>query len=140
MKKTVFLVLPLLPMLAGCADTFQNLNTGLAALKGQPIEAAIDKLGYPDSQLNIRDQVIYQWSTDRIESYGAPAGGFIDGGYDGYAGYGGTMHTVSLRCKLSLVTKDNVIIDSRYEGEEAGCYRYGEELKPVKNQNPASNP
>lgn len=78
--------------LAGCSTfSLAPLNNRLAALKGQPVEAAFRQLGYPDRQEVIAGHTVYYWGGDqstcqvrivatidgRVDSgsiYGSPAG------------------------------------------------------------------
>lgn len=66
-------IVPALLVLAGCVAT--GLNSGLQALVGQDISAAVKMLGYPDGARTTPDGTIYTWSSDH--SAVSPATGNI---------------------------------------------------------------
>ena len=51
--------------LAGCA--FQQIEQGMTSMEGRPINAVIEKLGFPDDERVIAGKKIYIWSTSRLE-------------------------------------------------------------------------
>lgn len=78
-------------VLSGCAMvSLQPFSNGMNGLKGQPVEAAFDKLGYPQRHENIAGREVYYWSensdcefnivstpdgkVDKWSAVGSPAG------------------------------------------------------------------
>lgn len=109
---------------AGCSllSTFDDIEAGLVDLKGQPITAAIEKIGYPDGSSEIAGRKVYVWSTDRNVT-----------NMRSYPSYSpsGTMTPVYMTsnsnywCKISVITDDtDVIVDHDFEGNIGGCERY----------------
>lgn len=57
-------IAPALLLLAGCAVT--ELNSGLQALVGQDVSAAVKLLGYPNGARAVTGGTLYIWSTDSV--------------------------------------------------------------------------
>lgn len=91
--------------LAGCA--FDTMRTGLDQLVGQPISAAISKLGIPDGQQSIAGQNVYVWNSSTFDE--------------------GTQ----LQCKIKIATTHPGDIISRYDfdGNIGMCSRYAARLR-----------
>ncbi|MBZ5882559.1 hypothetical protein, partial [Escherichia coli] len=56
---------------SGCT-TMDSARPSMEAMKGQPVSAAIAKLGYPDGQMNIAGKKVYVWSNHSSGSYTLP--------------------------------------------------------------------
>ena len=90
-------------MLAGCAGAI--IKDKMASLAGQPINAAIDKLGFPTEQTEIAGRKVYIWSSRS----------FVEG--------------TSYECKIRAIVDDHdTIINWDFEGNEGGCQRYAARL------------
>jgi hypothetical protein len=50
-------------LLAGCASAFAKLYSEIPQYKGQNIDALVDRIGYPESQLFVSGRVVYTWTT-----------------------------------------------------------------------------
>jgi hypothetical protein len=84
-------------MLAGCAG--QNpIPKGLDELVGQPMEAAISRLGMPTEATTIADTKVYIWSTG---GEGPPS-----------------------KCTIRAVMRGEVIGSFDWEGNEGQCSHY----------------
>lgn len=57
--RAVFLCLAL----AGCATiSLQPFSQGMDRLRGQPVQAAFDRLGYPQNEKQIAGKTVYYWT------------------------------------------------------------------------------
>jgi hypothetical protein len=91
--------------LAGCS--FGAIKNGLNDLQGQPIGAAISKLGVPNEDRMIAGQHVYTWYSSTFDE--------------------GTQ----LQCKIRVITgaTSDVITGSDYEGNNGMCARYAAKLR-----------
>lgn len=73
--RALFLVL----LLSGCVS-LSSFSDGMTALKGQPVEVAFQKLGYPERQAVIAGRTVYYWGdrTDCSFKIVATADGRVD--------------------------------------------------------------
>lgn len=91
-----FVVIVVASLFASCAS--QLIDDGLTALKGEPIQAAFDALGYPDKKEQFGGQTVYYWTRENGDYHanlkiGADERGIIEsgsrfgnnGGYDLFA-------------------------------------------------------
>jgi hypothetical protein len=92
-------------LLAGCS--FGAIKEGLHGLEGQPIGAAISKLGVPNEDRMIAGQHVYTWYTSTFDE--------------------GTQ----LQCKIRIMTTppSETITGSDYEGNNGMCARYAAKLR-----------
>lgn len=122
--------------LAGCATTTTNktLDNGLASLVGQPIQAAYDRLGYPNGSQTMNGDTFYVWSTNRNVVMPMPNLG------SAYGTVGTTpfqvntsttgMVPLNLNCLIRLIVGGDGIIKSwDYQGNAGGCQGYVKLLK-----------
>jgi hypothetical protein len=91
--------------LAGCS--FGAIKEGLHGLQGQPISAAIAKLGVPNDDRMIAGQHVYTWYSSTFDE--------------------GTQ----LQCKIRVMTAatSDIITGSDYEGNNGMCSRYASKLR-----------
>lgn len=102
--KPRFLVVLLAPMLATCAG--ETIKKGMATFVGQPISAAIARLGFPTSEQTIAGAKVYTWQTSRL----------IEG--------------TSVSCKIrAIVDAREIIATWDFEGSERGCGDYASALR-----------
>lgn len=135
MKKAVCLITSL--ALTGCV-TWSQFDDGLNALVGQPINAAIAKIGYPNTEQIIAGQKVYRWGTSSQGLISMPSQTTTIGsvgtglGYRPYTAttYGSTMVPVSYQCTLTIVADEQEVIRNYgYDGNLGGCERYINALK-----------
>ncbi|MDH7975936.1 hypothetical protein QH494_27470 [Sphingomonas sp. AR_OL41] len=131
-------------VLAGCT-TFSNIDEGMTALVGQPIDAAVDKLGYPTNQVTVGGKKIYTWGRSYISSIPSLTTSNVNGTVNG-RNYSGTVTTtgsqpVEMYCTLRFITDQNdVIVDYNWAGNLGGCGLYSRYLKVPKTPRPAVAP
>lgn len=132
MRKLVLAVLAA-ASLTGCA-TFKNIETGLAALEGQPVQAAFDRLGYPDGQMNVGADTVYVWGRSfmmNMPQYNtATTYGTV--GTTPYTANTGVMTSVpmQMQCSIKIAAgPDGVIKTWQYNGNVGGCSAYSSALK-----------
>lgn len=130
MRRTVlFLCLAL----TGCAG-FGTLETGLKAMKGQPLSALTAKIGYPNSEGTIAGEKYYVWTNNVM----LPDGPTMQTG-SGMAGgtpfnysqttYGGGYSPSGCYIRL-FVDKNEIITHGDYHGSLGACDFYIQRLKP----------
>ena len=49
-------------LLTGCVDKFAQFYSDIPQYKGQKIDALIDRIGYPDSQILTAGGIVYTWT------------------------------------------------------------------------------
>jgi hypothetical protein len=96
-------IVALCAALGGCAGDI--IKQGMNNLQGQPISAAIAKLGIPNDERVIADQKVYTWYTSTFDE--------------------GTQ----LQCKIRVVMAGDVIGSYDFEGNNGMCYRYAAKLR-----------
>jgi hypothetical protein len=119
--------------LSGCT-TFSHMETGLNSLMGQPLQAAIDTLGYPKGQMKVGDDTVYGWGREfsmnmpqyqTSNTYGQVGG-------TGFSATTGTTTYVptNYNCNIRIaVGPDNLIKDWEFDGNIGGCEAYSERLE-----------
>jgi hypothetical protein len=90
-------------MLCGCAG--DTIKQGMNNLQGQPLGAAIAKLGMPTDERVIADQKVYTWYSSTFDE--------------------GTQ----LQCKIRVIMAGDVIGSYDFEGNNGMCYRYAAKLR-----------
>jgi hypothetical protein len=88
--------------LAGCVGDM--IKKGMSPLVGQPLDAAIAKLGVPSSESTIADKKVYTWVTQN----------FVEG--------------TAYRCQIRVIMSGDVIGSFDWEGNNGGCARYASAL------------
>ena len=88
---------------AACAGDI--ISKGIAALVGQPLSAAVAKLGAPTEERTIAGQRVYLWHTSTLS--------------DGKES----------KCQIRVIMSGDVIGMVDYDGNEAVCMRYAEMLR-----------
>nr|WP_198982706.1 hypothetical protein [Herbaspirillum sp. ASV7] len=100
MKKSISVVALL--SLAGCV-TFGQMHDGLTALKGQPLSAAIAKIGLPSSESTVAGMRVVKWKA---------------------------ANTSEWPCEITMQVDDrNIIQAAEGQGNIGGCERYIKALK-----------
>jgi hypothetical protein len=89
--------------LAACAG--EAIKKGMTALQGQPLSAAITKLGVPTEERTIAGQKVYIWFTRTVDE--------------------GTEY----KCQIRAIMAGNVIGSFDFEGNEGKCRRYAAMLQ-----------
>ncbi|GFM29276.1 DNA polymerase gamma [Novosphingobium sp. PY1] len=126
--------LGLVAALSGCT-TFSNMDKGLDALQGQPIEAAFAKMGMPNSEGILAGHKVYIWSNAYSMTMPTPQ----TTNYQGTVGttpYSGTASTTAWKtseyeCTIRLFVDENERINNYdYSGNIGGCGTYSSRLKP----------
>jgi hypothetical protein len=103
--------------LTGCVP--QRMNDGMQSLVGQNIQAAVAKLGYPDTQRTMLGDTIYIWST-------SSQGGALA------VAMSPTMSAVvplNFNCTIQIATtSDGTIKQAQWSGNADGCRGYASAL------------
>jgi hypothetical protein len=89
--------------LAGCAG--DTIKQGMNNLQGQPLSAAIAKLGMPNDERMIADRKVYTWYSSTFDE--------------------GTQ----FQCKIRVVMTGDVIGSYDFEGNNGMCNRYAAKLR-----------
>lgn len=133
MKATLAL-LALLPLTACVTD---QLNSGFARLRGQPISLAMDSLGVPSSERTIAGRHVYTWTNTELVSRYQPTTSYTTGkvpaksGDARYSGstIGGTTVQTSATCKIDAeVDEQQRIRNISYDGTIDACAKYAQAL------------
>jgi hypothetical protein len=96
--------------LSACAENPSPIiESKLGELKGQPVQAVVDKLGEPDEQDKIHDERVYVWY--RVNK---PRQEYL-------------ANLVGCTIKV-FVDKDGKVTGFFYSGNNAGCGRYAHKL------------
>jgi hypothetical protein len=90
-------------VLAACS--FDTIREGMSNLQGQPISAAISKLGIPNDERVIAGQKVYTWYSSTFDE--------------------GTQ----LQCKIRVIMAGEVIGNYDFEGNNGMCARYAARLR-----------
>lgn len=118
--------------LTGCV-TWGDLDQGLNNLRGKPISAAIERIGYPSSEQVIAGKKLYRWERTSQGVQVQPTTSFTSGKVgsgNNPAKYtetktGSTMVQVNNKCSLTLaVDQHDNIISHQYDGNLDGCSTY----------------
>lgn len=136
MKKISVAVLSILTI-SGCA-TWGQMNEGLQGLLGQPIDVAVNKIGYPTSEQTIAGRKLYRWGSSSQQVAYMPTTTSTTGSFGvgtGFTPYsatttGGTFVPVNYNCQITLEVDAKQIIQ-RYQadGNLGGCEPYIKALK-----------
>ena len=129
--KTITLIS--LAALSSCV-TMESAKPAMDAMKGKPISAAIDKLGYPDGQMNIAGKKVYVWNTNSTESYLVPDNTttttWVNGSPVHATSYGTRSESFELQCKLKVIASEADVIEKwEWEGNVGGCEVYAMRLQ-----------
>jgi len=101
--KKAFMGAVLAFVLGGCS--ISTIKEGMNDLKGQPLSAAIAKLGVPDEEATVAGVKTYTWRSSR----------FVDG-----TQYG---------CRIRVVMAGDVIGSYEGSGDIGGCASYAGRLR-----------
>jgi hypothetical protein len=91
-------------LVAGCAGTVKE---GMAKLEGQPLSAAVAKIGQPMGERAIAGKRVFYWGSPELSSK---------------SGRGP-------QCQIQATMNGDVIERFAYEGDEALCQRYAAWLR-----------
>jgi hypothetical protein len=90
-------------ILAGCAA--DAIKRGMGDLLGQPLSAAVAKLGMPNDERVIANQKVYTWYSSTFDE--------------------GTQ----LQCKIRVIMAGDIIGSYDFEGNNGTCMRYAARLR-----------
>jgi len=96
-------IVALCAALGGCAG--DTIKKGMEGLQGQPIGAAIAKLGIPNDEREIAGQKVYTWYSSTFDE--------------------GTQ----LQCKIRVMMAGDVIGGYEFDGNNNMCMRYAAKLR-----------
>jgi hypothetical protein len=99
----IFAVLLAAIALPGCAGSM--IEEGMTKMVGQPLSAAVAKLGLPTEERVIAGQKVYVWYSGRM----------IEG--------------TTSACRIRAIMQGDVISSWDYEGNEGACLRYAAQLR-----------
>jgi hypothetical protein len=126
MRKVVASLLVLIVAVASCSP-LPEIERGMDALRGKPIEAAVAKLGRPVGQQPIMGETAYIWSTSFADTGIIPTYGSV--GQTTASAYSFAPAGQS-SCTLRVFAKDDGIIRGwDVDGNQAACRRYASELR-----------
>lgn len=99
---------------AGCAT--QELNKGLQAVIGQPVDVLVNDWGYPTDQREIMGHTVYVWRNEN--------------GVMAVPMYGGGAYAAPLECTVQVVVDNNNIITSyQWSGNNGGCEAFADRIQ-----------
>jgi hypothetical protein len=120
----------LLCLLAVSCSPLPDIERGMNGLRGKPVDAAVAKLGRPQSQGVIRDETVYVWSTSYSDVGIIPT---YASGTVGNTTATGAAYTIgptgSTGCTLRVFAKAEVVTGWDVDGEQRACRRYAEDLR-----------
>ena len=120
--------------LSACATTGQqasaDLDSGLNALVGQPVQVAVARLGAPIGAAPVGDETVYGWGQGFTSTEAThPTPGFIDAANQQGGVFPPPRRTVQNDCVIRMtVGADGLIRDWDYHGNKRGCAAYAERL------------
>jgi hypothetical protein len=117
--------------LGGCVT--EQLNQGLGFMVGQPIDYAVQRLGYPQGQSEMLGDTIYVWGTSRTAvmpmTSTATTTGFVGTTPIMGSQTSTTYVPMNFNCTIQLaVGPDHIIKHWHWEGNLGGCARYAQAL------------
>ncbi len=129
--KTIALIS--LGAVSGCV-TMDSAKPAMEALKGQPLSAAIAKLGYPDSQMSIAGKKVYTWNNHDSGSYTLPtyntATTYVNGQPIYSTVQGSRTTSYDYECKLKIIASQSDIIENfEWDGDIGGCEAFAMRLQ-----------
>ena len=104
-RKTALLAVAL--TLGGCGLPYLQIRQQLSSLQGQPLSAAVAKLGNPDGETQMFGKRVVEWKRQP---------GLDKDGDD-------------QECVVRAVMKGDIIDEIRFTGDEAQCYRFAQALE-----------
>lgn len=119
--------------LSGCA-TFGQMEDGLNGLVGQPLDAAVARIGFPSSERNVAGMRIVEWGRSNSAMIAMPTTATTTG-YTSSGPFSATTNSttpvlLNYRCHIALqVDANNIITRYQYEGNLGGCAPYIRALK-----------
>lgn len=133
--KNIWLILTVV-LLSSCA--LQTLQNGLPYLVGQPIEAAVNVLGLPNSKTEMAGYTIYEWGNQFSSTIPiTQANTSYTTGYVGTTPVSGSTTSyntnyvpINNQCRIKLaVDADGIIQRWEYFGNQGGCQYYANGVK-----------
>ena len=126
-------------LLAGCAE--DRLAAELPALQGQPAAQVVHYLGTPTETIKTVDSTTYSWINRQTGSFYVPDNSsqpVVVSGSNGHPTIAFTQphmppmqDTYDWHCRLDIIAKKGVIIDTHYDGNAGGCQGFSDKLKPL---------
>lgn len=120
--------------LSACT-TFSNMDKGLDALKGRPINEAFATLGMPNDERVIAGRKVYVWGNSFSMSMPTTQTTNVQGTF-GTTPYMGSATTTAWKtseyeCTIRLFVDENERVETYdYSGNIGGCGSYSSRLKP----------
>ncbi|PJI92597.1 hypothetical protein BC777_1452 [Yoonia maricola] len=138
----LFRILSALVLISACT-TFEDIDGGLDAFRGKPIDDLISIIGFPDGERSVAGKRLVVWSSSQnvttvtpVTTYSSgTANAYGYGGY-GYGSYSGTSttyvpQTVNYNCTVMVeIDRNNRILGHDFEGNIGGCEKYAAALRP----------
>jgi hypothetical protein len=126
--------------LGGCT-TFSNMENGLNALMGQPIQNAFDHLGYPSGQMQVGQDTVYGWGRSFVMSMPTSSTAQTTG-YVGSTPYSANTNVTTwapaqYSCDIKIIAgPDGRIKDWQFDGNMGGCEAYAKPLGKLAKSRP----
>lgn len=99
---------------SACATT--ELNDGLQAVLGKPIDVLVSDWGYPSDQREIMGHTIYIWNNQA--------------GVMAMPMYGGGAYAAPLECTVQvMVDSNNIITHYQWSGNNGGCKAFADRIQ-----------
>jgi hypothetical protein len=119
--------------LASC-QTFEDIDTGLAGLRGRPYQAAFDVLGFPDAENRIAGKRVFTWGSRNTGSYTVPtfnsSTAYVNGKPIYIQTQGTATETYDYYCKIDVIVGSSGLIEHyKFDGNIGGCERYARLLR-----------
>lgn len=101
--------------LNACTGTSANIRQGLSKLT--TVDQAIKYLGYPDRKFSIDGLDYYEWKSNyTVSTKDIPK--------KTPSKFGSLSFSVDHECTITIVAKDGRIVDTKKQGDRAGCVKY----------------
>lgn len=131
MRTTLALVVAAIGV-AGCQSSFDTMRAEWPSkLKGKPIQEAVKRFGYPQSEQTILGDKVYTWSTTQSHVSLTPTAATTVGSVPLQAttvSYAATPAT--LACEVKIATgPDNLIKTLQYDGNNAACQPFADAMR-----------
>jgi hypothetical protein len=125
--------------LSACATT--QIETGMNALMGQPVERLFSYIGYPNAETTVAGHRLMIYNNNQNVTVPTTSTSYTTGNvssYGGYATYSGTTTYQSSQaynwtCELRVeIDHNNIVRSWSVYGNQGGCQRYTNVAKAAK--------
>ena len=119
----------------------QDIDDGLLAMRGMPVDNLIKILGYPDGETTVAGRRLLVWSTNRTVNTVTPVTNYTTSsasayGSGGYAYGTGSSTTTSYvpvsynyNCTIRVeIDRSERIVGHDFQGNIGGCSRYSQAI------------